>query len=193
MCQYVATAVADSVYNDIVMNIRYAVRPYLTYQTGKIAENDAALGDGKLANGNGFELKNVRVNNAKHNMAKVYYVQTNNTEQTNAAELRLRLWNVVGECDCVVTAAADGKSFAGKLAFAFKTVRVVSALDFNDKTAHTRVTVRAPVVEHKADASSAADFAAVWTDAGEQLTARLVEYFQRNLAEATSKNMQNVM
>lgn len=217
MCQHVATAVANSLYNDIVMNVRYTVRPYLTYQTGKIVaddDDDAASSstanaafsslaaaaasaapsfDGKLANGDRFELKNVRLDNAKNNMAKIYFVQTNNTaDQTNAAELRLRLLDLAGECDFAVTAAADGKSHAAKLTFAFQTVRVVPTLNFDEKTVHTRVFVGAPTLEFKPN-NGAADLAAVWTDAREQLTTGLVEYFKRTVADATSRNIRNAM
>lgn len=192
VCQYIATAVANSMYNDIVMNIKYTVRPYLTYQTGKINNKDATTTsvNGKLANGNRFELKNVRFDNSKNNMAKIYFVQMNNTDLTNTAELQLRLLNLAGEFDCVVT-ATDSKNYNGKFAFAFKTIRIVPVMNFNDKTVDTQVFVSTPVVENKSVGS--ADSAAIWTDAEEQLTTDLVKYFKQNLADTISQNIQNIM
>lgn len=184
VCQYVATAVATSMYNDITMNIRQSARPYLTYQSNKIG-SDASAFNGQLDNGYHYEFKNMHFDNAKNNLAKISFFQMNNTDDKNTAKFQLRLLDLIGESDWIVT--ADGKDYGGNVAFKFDRVHIMPTLDLNDKTARTKVSVKNPQMDYKGGTD-----APFWTSAvKDQMTGEFIEYFVQKLAEATSRNVQN--
>lgn len=174
-------------YNDVTMNIRQSVKPYMAYRSNKIG--DAATGFAGQLDINGFpyEAKNVHFDEAKNYLAKISYVQINYTDEKTVAKLQLRLLDLSGEFDFFPGAAADGKQYAdGTVAFKFDRVYVVPTLYLNDKTVRTKVLVENPVVEYKGHEPSYLSNAAK-----DQFTGQFVEYFVQKLAEATSRNIQS--
>lgn len=199
VCQYVATAMSAGIYGNITSDIGKAAQPYLTYRSDKIDDDDddhddaaaAATATGQLDNGDRFELKNLRMDVAKDNLAKIYEVQTNNTEGQDAAAFRLRLLDAAGRCDWSVTKSEEGAAGAdaGKLVFEFDAVDVAVALNFGDKTAHVDVDVEGP----SADLKDSAAAAAAWTYAKERLTDELVRFFAATLARAVDRHVRDAV
>lgn len=175
-------------YNDVTMNIRQSARPYLKYQSGKIA-NDAASFSGQLENGNQFVMKNIHFDNVKNNLAKISLVQMNNTNDMNTAKLQLRLLDFAGESDWTVT-TAEGRDYNGNVAFKFNRVLIIPTLNLNDNTVHTKVLIKNPQFEIQKSEGSDSN---VWMNAKEQLTKELVEYCIQKLGETTSRNIKNVI
>lgn len=188
VCQYVATAVATDMYNDVTMNIRQSARPYLKYQTGKIT-NDANSFNGQLENGNQFEMKNIHFDNAKNNLAKISLVQINNTNYMNTAKLQLRLLDFSGESDWTVT-TSEGRNYNGNVAFKFDRVQIIPTINLNDNTVYTKVFIKNPQVDIQKSEGSDSN---IFTDAKEQLTKELVEYCIQKLGETTSRNIKNAI
>lgn len=191
-------------YSNITLGIGKAAKPYLTYRSDKIAAADddddvaTATATGQLNNGDRFELKNLQMDVAKDNLAKIYEVQTNNNEGQDTAAFRLRLLDAVGQCDWSVMKSEEGAGAgadAGKLVFEFDMVDVAVALNFSDKTAHVDVDIEGPSVELKNSADSAATAATVaaWTNAKERLTDEFVRFFITKLARAVDHNVRDVM
>lgn len=186
VCQYVATAVSSSMYNDITMRIRQTMKPYLKYRSSAIANDDSVHPVGSVS-GVQLELKNIRFDNAKNNLAKTHTVQMNNDQKETTANLQLRLLGLVGECDW----SDNEKTQSGKVAFKFDHVAVVSAVNAKDKTAVTKVYVKSPAI----DVERSTGLAEIkgWTEIKEKMTAALVEYFAEKLAAATNESIENAM
>lgn len=175
-------------YNDVTMNIRQSARPYLKYQSGKIA-NDATSFSGQLENGNQFVMKNIHFDNVKNNLAKILLVQMNSTNNMNTAKLHLRLLDFTGESDWTVT-TSEGRDYNGNVAFKFDRVQVIPTLNLNDKTVHTKVLIKNPQFDiQKSEGSDSS----AWINAKEQLNKELVEYCIQKLGEMTSRNIKNII
>lgn len=171
--------------NDITMRIRQTARPYLVYQSNKIASDTTPPATGQLKNGNQYELKNFRFDNTKNSLAKVSFVQMNYTNEKNTAVIELRLLDVTGESDLTIT--SEGKDYSGKVAYKFDRVKIIPSLNFNDKSVHTNILINTPQVELKPQETGSA----AWMNAEEQLAQVLVASFTQQLAEATNQNIQN--
>jgi hypothetical protein len=173
-------------YNEVSMSIRQAVRPYLTYQSNNIA-NDATSFNGFLDNGNHFEFENIHFVNTQNSLAKISFVQMNNTEETNTVKLQLRLLSLIGESNCVVS--IEGKTYSGKAIFKFEPVMVVPTLNFNDKTVQTKVSIKTARLAFKIQEQNAIDLS--YTE--EQLTKHLVTYFIEQIVKNTNQNIKNIL
>lgn len=192
-----AIATSAGMYSNITLGIVKAAKPYLTYRSDKIADADdggnMATATGQLNNGDRFELKNLQMDVAKDNLAKIYEVQTNQMGGQDTAAFRLRLAEMAGQCDWSVTKSEEGSAAdAGKLVFEFDTVDVAVALNFGDKTAHVDVDVDGPSADLKNAAESAATVAA-WTNAKDRLTDELVRFFVTTLARSVDHNVRDAM
>lgn len=184
--QHVATAVASNAYNDMTLNIRRAVRPYLRYRTDMIAAEDTPF-TGRFDNGDRYELTNIRLDHTRDNLAKIAFVQANRTAESYTARLRLRLLNLAGESDYAVTSAGGGKDYDGKIVYNFNNVQVVADLNFNDKSAHTGVFVDGPRLEFNLPQDSAV------LRVRQQFENRLIEYFTRRLGESVNDTVKKAM
>lgn len=186
VCQYVANAVAENMYNDVTIRIRKTVKPYLTYPDKKIAHDTTSF-NGQLPNGKNFELKNFRFDGAKNNLAKISFVQLNHTNVNNTAKLQLRLLDLDGECDLALT--NEGKNYNTKVTFRFERVKIIPTVDFNDKTVFTNVLIKNPQVEFNPQDSDAFTL----TNTKEQFTKDFIGCFIQTLAETTSQNIQKTL
>lgn len=187
VCQYVANAVAENMYNDITMRIRNTVKPYLTYPDKKIADDTSSF-NGQLPNGKNFELKNIRFNSDKNNLAKISFVQMNHTKINNTAKLQLRLLEFDGECDFTIN--AEDKNYKSKVTFKFERVKVIPTLNFNDKIVYTDVLIKNPQIEINSQNS---DTDTLMNTSNEQLTKDFIGCFIQTLAETTNQNIKKTL
>lgn len=175
----------------MTQSIRQAVRPYLKYQSDKIAANDVTAESsftGQFVNGNRFEMKNIRFDN-KNNLAKIAFVQANQTDGLYTATLQLRLLNLVGESDFAMT-SRDNNDCNGQIAFNFKSVKVITNLNFNDKSVHTSVLVNGSQVEFKPLQDSDSS---ILLDVEQQFKKQLIEYFTQKLGKSINDTIKNIM
>lgn len=173
-------------YNEVSMSIRQAAQPYLTYLSNKIA-TDATSFNGLLDNGDRFEFENIHFVNTQNNVAKISFVQINNTKEATTVKLQLRLLSLTGESNCILY--MDGKTYSGKVMFKIEPVLVVPSLNINDKNVQTEVLMKNTRILFKIQEQNTIDL----TYAKEQLTKQLVTYFVQQIAKNTNQSIKNAM
>ncbi|KAF0772815.1 Uncharacterized protein FWK35_00003629, partial [Aphis craccivora] len=183
--QYVATAEANNMYNDIALQIRRVVKPYMVYRSNNISTETASPITGDLADGFRFELKNLDFDNTKNNLAKISFVQVNKTDDRFSAELELRLLDVTGQFDSVVM-SPEGKSYNYKATYKTDFVKAVCYLDFVENTVRTAVHVTKPQIHFT---STDSDSAVNWSDIQKQMVPHFNAYFKRTLENAIDRNV----
>lgn len=187
--QYVATAEANNMYNDIALQIRRVVKPYMVYRSNNISTETASPITGDLADGFRFELKNLDFDNTKNNLAKISFVQVNKTDDRFSAELELRLLDVTGQFDSVVM-SPEGKSYNHKATYKTDFVKAVCYLDFVENTVRTAVHVTKPQIHFT---STDSDSAVNWSDIQKQMVPHFNAYFKRTLENAIDRNVRQSM
>jgi len=176
-------------YNDVALEIRRAVKPYMVYRSNKIASQTALPIAGNLADGFRFELKNIDFDNSKNNLAKITFVQVIKTNESCVAKLELRLLGMVGEFDIVVT-SPNGQSDNRRAAYTTEAVKVVSNLDFVENSVRTAVHVTEPQIQHT---STDSDSSVNWSDVQKQLVPHFDAYLTLTLENAINRNVQQSM
>ncbi|XP_060833420.1 uncharacterized protein LOC132916961 [Rhopalosiphum padi] len=189
IAQYVATAEANNMYNDVALQIRRIVKPYMVYRSNKIASETVSPITGDLADGFRFELKNLDFDNSKNNLAKIPFVQVNKTNESYSAKLELRLLDLTGEFDSVVT-SPNGKSYNHRATYKTDAVKVVCDLDFVENKVRTAVHVTRPQIQFP---SIDSDSAVNWSDVQKQLVPHFNVYFKRTLESAIDRNVHQSM
>lgn len=187
--QYVATAKVNDMYNDVALEIRRAVKPYMVYRSNKIASETALPMAGNLADGFRFEMKNLDFDNSKNNLAKVSFVQVIKTRDSCVAKLELRLLAMIGEFDLVVT-SHNGKSDNRRATYTTESVKVVSNLDFVENSVRTEVHVTRPQIQFT---STDSDSSVNWSDVQKQLVSHFEAYLKRTLENAINRSVQQSM
>jgi len=187
--QIIATAKVNDMYNDVALEIRRAVKPYMVYRSKKIASETALPIAGNLADGFHFELKNLDFDNSKNNLAKIAFVQVIKTKESCVAKLELRLLGMIGEFDSIVT-SPDGKSYNRRAMYTTDAVRVVCNLDFVKNSVLTTVHVTKPQVQFT---STDSDSFVNWSDVQKQLVPHFDAYFMRTLENTIHHNVQQSM
>lgn len=177
---------AENSYNEVFKSIRQAARPYLTYQSNKIAD-DATSFNGLLDNGNRFEFENIYFVNTQSNLAKISSVQMNSTKEATNVKLHLRLMNLTGESKCVLS--MEGKTYSGKVMYKFGPVMIMPTLNFHDKKVQTEVLMKNPLVQFKIQEQNTIDI----TYVEEQLSKQLFTYFIQQIAMNTNQSIKNAM
>ncbi|XP_003242198.1 uncharacterized protein LOC100573940 [Acyrthosiphon pisum] len=187
--QYIATAKVNDMYNDVALEIRRAVKPYMVYRSNKISSETAVPIAGNLADGFRFELKNLDFDNSKNNLAKISFVQVIKTKESCVAKLELRLLGMIGEFDLFVT-SPNGKSDNRRVTYTTDAVKVVSNLDFVENSVRTAVHVTKPQIQFT---STDSDSSVNWSDVQKQLVPHFDAYLTRTLENAINRNVQRSM
>lgn len=176
-------------YNDVALQIRRVVKPYMVYRSNKIASETASPIIGSLADGFRFELKNLDFDNSKNNLAKIPFVQVIKTNERCFAKIELRLLGLTGEFDTVVT-SPNGQSNNRRATYTTDAVNVVCDLDFAENSVRTIVHVTRPQIHFK---STDSDSAVNWSDVQNQLVPHFDAYFMSTLENAINRNVRQSM
>ncbi|XP_015365793.1 PREDICTED: uncharacterized protein LOC107163076 [Diuraphis noxia] len=187
--QYVATAKVNDMYNDVALQIRRVVKPYMVYRSNKITSETALPMIGNLADGFRFELKNIDFDNSKNNLAKIPFVQVIKTNEKCIAKIELRLLGLTGEFE-IVMMSPNGKSNNRRATYTTDAVKVVCNLDFVGNSVHTMVHVTKPQIHFT---STDSDSAVNWSDVQKQLVPHFDAYFMSTLENAINRNVQQSM
>ncbi|XP_027841679.1 uncharacterized protein LOC114123031 [Aphis gossypii] len=189
VAQYVATAEANNMYNDIALQIRRIVKPYMVYRSNKIDSETASPITGDLIDGFRFELKNLDFDNTKNNLAKIPFVQVNKTDDRYTAELELRLLDVTGQFDSVIM-SPEGKTYNHRATYKTDVVKAVCYLDFVENTVRTAVHVTRPQIHFT---STDSDSVVNWSEIQKQMVPHFNAYFKRTLENAIDRNVRQSM